>query len=57
MHGYPLHILQKLTIECLYMFMMGYVFLEYYHLSTSNTGTYVTHTIVISNSLMLIVWI
>ena len=49
------HILQQFLIQCLNMLVVGNMRICNSHLPTTNTGTNVAHTIIITDSRMLIV--
>ena len=57
MHSHTLNTCQQLLIEFLHMLMMSDMIIYHSHLATTYTCTDVTHTIVVANLLMLIVWI
>ena len=55
MHTYALHILQQFFIQSLHMLMMSNVRLRHGHLSATDTGTNITHTIIVADCRMLII--
>ena len=52
-----LHISQQLTIQTAQMLMVCYVLIHHRHLAATDTGTNVTHPIVIAYTLVLVVGI
>ena len=57
MYGDSIHILKQFLVEFLNMLMMGNMVIHYRHLATADTCTYITHSVIVTYLLVLVVGI
>ena len=52
---YPLYLLKSLLIKCMHPTVVGDMFLQYLHLAATNTRTDITHPVIVTDFLMLVI--